>query len=461
MDNSFLRLAIISPQVRGVDVDEDSAGFINSLPPGWQVESTESQRTEPLQDLAAEVEMRLDDPLDTLPLTELCGSSTRVVIVADEMPRQDTRAVLLQGVMRRLEHAGVDPDRVTLLLTSEANGHIHGDDVPVAGSRGFISRIHVVRHDPDDLREMDDLGTFEGVPLRVNYRAVEADVLISLGILKLEDGTRDAGSAGMLAAGVTGASTQRELRTTRFFDDQVELSEYALPLRNRVAREVARRAGLAFTVDAIVDAQGCALAVRAGAPNAVNDALRRELYAMRDASVKSYSYDVLLPDSNQRAGLYDASLEAIRMGLMRNSVLTRGGSLILPVDGWADGLEDSEESRAFYDVLTNAPTPDRVIEQLQGRSLKKGEDRAYLLAHVMQRHHVIAAGAPREQLARRSHFVPSRDVREAGELAESYAGHTPRALVVRHSRRSLPGFSGPYYGSDPFDDALMEINEMD
>lgn len=195
--------------------------------------------------------------------------------------------------------------------------------------------------------------------------------------------------------------------------------------------------------------------------NAVNDAQMREMYALRDASVKSYTYDVLLPDTHQRSGLYDASRDAIRMSLVRNPVLMRGGSLILPVDGWADALEDSEESRVFYDALTNAPTPDRVIEQLQGRSLKKGEDRAYLLAHVMQRHHVIAAGAPREQLVRNSHFVPSQDVREAGELAESFAGHTPRALVVRHARRNLPAFAGPYYGSDPFDDALLEINGLE
>ncbi len=442
-------------------MDEDSAGFIDNLPHGWQVEFTESQRTDPLQDFAGEVEMRLDNPLGTLPLTELCGANTQVVIISDEMPRQDARAVLLHGVLRRLERAGVDPDHVTLLMTSEASGHIHGDDAPVAGMRGYASRIHVVRHDPDDLRELDDLGTYEGVSLMVNYRAVEADLLISIGAIRLEGDALDSGSAGMMAAGLTGAATQRELRTTRFFDDQVEPAEYSLSLLNRVSREINRRAGLAFVMDAIVDAQGCVLAVRAGAPNAVNDALMREVYAMRDASVKSYAYDVLLPDSNHRAGLYDASREAIRMSLVRNSVLMRGGTLILPVDGWADGLEDSEESRAFYDALTNAPTPDRVIEHLQGRSLKKGEDRAYLLAHVMKRHHVIAAGAPREQLARKSHFLPANDVREAGELAESYAGRAPRALVVRHSRRSLPGFAGPYYGNDPFDDALMEINELE
>lgn len=442
-------------------MDGDSAGFINSLPAGWQIEFTEAQPTEPLQDLAGEVELRLDNPLGTLPIGELCGPATRIVIVSDDLTQHDARATLLHAVLRRLERAGVQPDHVTLLTTSEADGHIHGDDAPVAGTRGYASHIRMARHDPHDLRELDDLGTYEGVSLLVNYRAAEADLLIALSATVLEDGARDGGSAGMMVAGLTGSATQRELRTTRFLDDQVEPVGWALPLRDRVAREVARRAGLAFVVDAIVDAQGCTLAVRAGAPNAVNDALMRELYAMRDASVKSYTYDVLLPDSHQRSGLYDASREAIRMSLMRNSVLMRGGSLILPVDGWADALEDSEESRAFYDALTNAPSPDRVIEQLQGRSLKKGEDRAYLLAHVMQRHHVIAAGAPREQLARNSHFVPSHDVREAGELAESYAGHAPRALVVRHSRRSLPAFAGPFYGGDPFDDALMEINGLE
>jgi nickel-dependent lactate racemase len=448
-------------EARSVDVDGDSAGFIDCLPSGWQVEITESQPTEPLQDVAAELDARLADPLGTLPLTELCGVSTRVVIVSDDLTTPDTRMLMLQAVLRQLEHAGVDPDRVTMLIPSQAEGHIHGDDTPAAGTHGYAGRIHVVRHDPNDLRELDDLGIVEGAPLLVNYRAVEADVLIAISSMPLEDDTRDSGSAGMLAARLTGSATQRELRTTRFLDDQAEPAGLALPLLNRVAREVSRRAGLAFVVDAIVDARGCVLAMHAGAPNAVNDALLRELYAMRDAGAQSYAYDVLLPDSQQRSGLYDASLDAIRMSLMRNPVLMRGGSLILPVDAWADALEDSEESRAFYDALTNAPTPDRVIEQLHGRSLKKGEDRAYLLAHVMQRHHVIAAGAPREQLARNSHFVPANDVREAGELAESYAGHAPRALVVRHARRSLPAFAGPFYGSDPFDDALMEINGLE
>lgn len=442
-------------------MDGDSAGYINSLPSSWQIETTESQPVEALQDLKGAIESRLDDPLDTLPLIELSGPTARIVIICGEFAPLETRATLLQAVLRQLERAGVDPDHVTLLIPAEADGHIHGDDAPAAGARGYASRIHVVRHDPHDQRELCDLGMFEGVPLLVNCRAAEADLLIAVCTSHLDDDAYDGGSAGMVASGITGDATQRELRTTRFYDDQAEPTGLALPLRTRVAREIARRAGLAFVVEAIVDAQGRALTVCAGAPNAVNDALTRELYAMRDASVRSYTYDVLLPDSHQRSGLYDVSRDAIRLSLVRNPVLMLGGSLILPVDAWADALEDSEESRAFYDVLTNAPTPDHVIEQLQGRSLKRGEDRAYLLAHVMQRHHVIAAGAPREQLARDSHFVPSRDVREAGELAESYAGHTPRALVVRHARRSHPAFAGSFYDSDPFDDALLEISELE
>ena len=70
----------------------------------------------------------------------------------------------------------------------------------MAGTRGYASRIHVVRHDPDDLRELDDLGTFEGVALMLNYRAVEAELLIAISPLKLEDDLRDNGSAGIRIA---------------------------------------------------------------------------------------------------------------------------------------------------------------------------------------------------------------------------------------------------------------------
>ena len=261
------------------------------------------------------------------------------------------------------------------------------------------------------------------------------------------------------------AATRRELRTTRFLDDRAEPTTYARPLFERVMREGARRAGLVFAVDAIDDASGCMVAVRAGAPNAVNDALAQTIAEMRESRVASSVYDVVIADvgtgRQPQSGLFNASRAAINIGLAQNPVLMRGGTLILPTSAADDNESEDADITSFYDALTNAATPDLVIQQLQGRSLSRGEERAYLLAHVMQRHRVIAAGAHRESLARASHFISAPNVRDAAELAESFAGRRPRSLIARDATRLIPTYSGPYWGNnddrDLIDDELAEL----
>lgn len=421
----------------------------SDLPSDWQIEHTNSFAAAPLANVRQEIETRLSNPLHTLPLADLCGASTNVVIVCDAAPWNGTRALILGGVLAHLERAGVAPERVTVLIPAPDGATEELDDVrKLLVSRlrlpDYASDIHVVQHDPDDVRELDALGNFEGVPLTINYRAAEADLLIAISLRRLGDDASRVGGSATIAFGVVGTATARELRTTRFYDDRIESSDYARPLIERVVREGARRAGLVFAVDGLEDADGCALAIRAGTPNEVDDAIADLAEVMSEASVASSAYDVALADTGQRGNdtLFDVSRAAINLSLARNSVLMRGGSVILPV-GQRD--DDSATAQSFYDALTNASSPDLVIQQLQGRSLNSGEARAYLLAHAMQRHHLIAAGPQPEQLARDSHFVASSSVREAAELAENYVGKQPRALIVRRALSTIPVSSGSLF----------------
>lgn len=447
---------------QGVDVYEEGRRFFissYSLPTQWQIEQTDITAAVPLAAVDEEVETRLSNPLNSLPLTDLCGANTDVVIVCDRAPRDEARLAILRGVLSHLERAGIAPERVTLLIAA-LNDEIPTDiasppDAKSALDRlgDYASRIHIVQHDPEDVRELDDLGNFEGVPLTINYRAAEADLLIAIYAMQLDDDAYCAGSCATITLGVVGTPARRELRTTRFYDDRIEPSAHDLPILQRVLREGARRAGLMFAVGALVDAEERPLAIRAGAPVNVDDALADLSCTLRASNVGAPSYDVVLAEPNWsgRAGgsLFDASLAAIHISLGRNPILMRGGPLILPIERRED---DSATARAFYDALTNAPSPESVIKQLQGRSLQAGEARAYLLAHAMQRHRLIIAGPQREHLTRDLHLLSSSSVREAAELAENFTGRHPRALIVRHALSTTPVFRGTLFTPDPFEE---------
>lgn len=451
-------------------MDNESGSFLKDLPDNWHVEETMTRPVESIANLADEVAFQLSNPLASLPLVDLCGPATRVTIVIDRSPEHGARAQLLHGVLTQLESAGVAANRITLLIAA-SHPHKVSIEIPVL-TGAYASHIHVLPHDPEDLSEFDTLGSVEGVPLTVNFRASSADLLIAISLMRLTDDAFDIGSSATITRGLMSTATERELRSSRFLDDHADPAYFAQtneqkrPLIERVMREGARRAGLVFAVDGLEDGNERILAIRAGSPNAINDALVQVVTDMRDAPTQASSYDVILADAGLDKSLYELSDAAINIGLASNSVLMRGGSMILPINMTDNAIDDSEEAQAFYDAMTNAPTPDLVIQQLQGRSLKRGEDRAYLLAHVMQRHHIIAAGPQREQLVRTSHFVSSPSVRDAAELAESFAGKRPRALVVHTQGWAVPTFSGGTWRVNPITDDVdrrdpNDLNDLD
>ncbi len=446
--------------------EEGRRFFISSysLPTEWQIEQTDIAAAMPLAAVDEEVEIRLSAPLNSLPLADLCGANTNAVIVCDRAPGDEARLAILRGVLSHLERAGIAPNRVTLLIaalddeTPTDAEPPHGVNATLDRLGDYASRIHIVQHDPEDVRELDDMGNFEGVPLTINYRAAEADLLIAIYAMQLDDDAYYVGSCTTITLGVVGTPARRELRTTRFYDDRIEPSALDLPLFQRVMREGARRAGLMFAVGALVDAEGHPLAIRAGAPINVDSALADAARALRECDVGAPSYDVVLAEPNRSGhvggSLFDASLAAIHISLGRNPILMRGGPLILPIGRRED---DGTSARAFYDALTNAPSPESVIKQLQGRSLQAGEARAYLLAHAMQRHRLIVAGPQRERLARDIHFLSSSSVREAAELAENFTGKHPRALIVRHALSTTPVFRGTLFTLDSFEERELAV----
>lgn len=444
---------------KGVDVYEaDGRPFISSysLPAHWQVDEADIAATVPLTAIDEEIETQLSNPLNSLPLTDLCSANAEIVILCDRLPQDDVRMAALRGVLSHLNRAGIAPERVTLLVaalddeTSDSVEPSHGLGATLDRLGDYGRQIHVVWHDPDDVRELDDLGTFEGVPMTINYRAAEADLLIAIYAMRLDDDAACVSSCATVTLGIVGAPARRELHTTRFYDDRIEPSAEGLPLFQRVMREGARRAGLVFAVGALVDADGRPLAIRAGAPVNVDDALAGLASRLRESDIGAPTYEVVLaePIWSGRAGgsLFDAGLAAIHLSLGRNPILARGGSLILPV---RSSEADSAAARAFYGTLMRASSPEQIIERLNGRSLGFGEARAYLLAHVMQRHRLIVAGPrPGEDLVRNLRILSSSSLREAAELAENFTGKHPRALIVRHALSTIPVFRGVAFPGD-------------
>lgn len=426
-------------------MEDESINGAGVWPLRWQIDIAPQAPAEPALEAEDAARAALHHPLVLHPLSQLRPLPRQVVIACDALPVDPYRAALIQALLDDLNAAGVSPQQVTLLVASSDNTSPVPSPAAVPDLwAARLSTLHTVCHDPEDMRETDALGTYQGVPLAVNYRAVEADVLIALSVVRIDMPETHWGVYRLIGWGLASAAVRREMQHTRFYDDCVRMSGES-PLTLTVLREASARTGMLFAVEALEDAQGHLIGVFAGQPEAVRSAVMRRIADLRESAVPESSYDVVVAAAvpGLPQNLYDATALALQQGLAPSSVLARGGSLIVPTNGQLG--DDRAEAQAFYETLTNASAPEQVIQQLSGRTLRAGEDRAYLLAHLMGRHRVIVVGAEHEQLVRDSHLIPARTLTEALEIAELFAEDSRRALIVPQASVTLPVFS-PFAG---------------
>jgi nickel-dependent lactate racemase len=414
------------------------------MPLGWPIDYAEPQPTEPIENLRAAVEYALAQPLSSLPLTELCGPGSRVTVVCAISGHEHDIAnrTLLPALLNELHTAGVEDKSITILVpnalhhpsTEEERRNGLGEDV--------LARYNVVDHDAGNIAELDDLGNFQGVPLQINYRAAEADLLVAIDVVEPHYYAGYSGGNKTVSIGCAGAATLNEVRTARFLDDRTtHAADSPDSLALMVEREIARRAGLIFILNAVVDVDGNITAVGAGAPSAVHDTLVSVARKIYEVDVPRSDYNIIVAgDGHSKVRtLYHASRAAVAIGLAQDPVLVKGGVIILPVRCSGTNAADRREQH-FYNALLGATDMDTVLRQLTQRGIRSGEQRAYMLAQTIigQKYHVIVVGSDCVDLARDCGLIAAHNMLEAASLAETLVGKRPRVLMLPHAAHFIP-----------------------
>lgn len=405
---------------------------------------------QPIADVNEAIAAALARPVSSLPLAMRCRPGSRVTLVCAD-PNYDPDGlddILAPALLRELRAAGVHDEDITILTatglrrqSSRAEMYLHLGDV-VGG------RYPVFNHDPHDVRENDDLGVFEQVPVSVNYHAVEADVLVATGVVRPHVYAGYTGGSTVVAVGCAAAATINELHSPRMLDDPSVLAgSVSGNACQRAIREIGQRAGLAFVLNAVVDPAGNVVAVAAGAPNAVHDRLvefARDIYEV-EAPREAYNV-VIAPPPEPGHDLYAAACDSAFITMSRSGVLVKGGVLVLPLAEPAangDPARDAERQR-FFDILADAGDMDSILHQLRRHGIRDGEHCAYTLARGIVEHgyHVIVVGDVAPGLTGRSGLISARSMAEAAELAEAFVGSRPYALVMPPGRRLMPSYTG-------------------
>ncbi len=428
------------------------------LPSGLMGSVAEPPRATPLGDPARAAKLAVSNPIVGPPLTELARGKRRVCIAVTDATRACPDYLLVPPMLDALAAAGVADEAITLLVAVGVHRASTREEKIAKLGRAVVDRYRVIDHDASDLDLL--VPVVAGPPhlsFRINRHAVEADLLLATGVVEPHQYAGFSGGGKTVAIGCANEAVIAATHGPAMLDQPgTRLATLEGNPFQLAVRQVASAAGLAFVGNTVLDAGGHIVALAYGPSEAVHDHL---------ASIASDLYTVTIPRSVDIAiagvgapkdvNLYQASRAASYLQFAPTPVVRRGGAIIIPAT-CPEGAGEGAGERRFLEVMGNPGGPAAIIDQARREGIRPGEQRAYIMARVLERAAVIVAGALCPDEVRALGFISTPTIEDALEEAIARVGTPADVLVVPHALQTLPVVAGRTR-QDTFDGRLEAL----
>jgi nickel-dependent lactate racemase len=308
-------------------------------------------------------------------------------------------------------------------------------------------RLRIVDHQAMNLDELVDLGDIDGLPVMVNRRCVETDLLLATGVVEPHQYAGYSGGAKTVVIGCGGEATIQASHGPAMLDHPgTRLGALEGNPFQAFVRRAGARIGLAYVVNVLLNEAGEMVAAAAGEPVAVHDYLVERARQIYETPIPRPAHLALAGVSLAKAvNLYQASRAVTYLALTDRTPLLPGAPILLPAS-IPEGAGQGAGEQRFLDILSSAASPAQLIADLRRSGFPAGGQRAYILAQVLALHPVIVVGAEHPEIVRACHMYSAPDLESGLALAETMARQhfglaAPRLLdflVVNHALLTLP-----------------------
>ena len=360
-------------------------------------------------DVSGLVAKALDEPLDGLPMAELASGRRSATVIVPDGTRNAHLPKVLPVILEDLRSAGIESAATTVLVANGTHPAVGEECVRLL--LGEVPEpVRVLEHDSraeDDLVRVGELR--DGIPLRLNRAAVEADFLVTVGSVRHHYFAGFGGGPKMVFPGVGGydeiqANHGLVLRADGDGFERHPGCEPGVLEGNPVAEEIMRAAGRR--------PPDCALSLVEGREGGVTWAGSGPLQVSYPAAVERVRswfevtsgppFELMVAGGGGAPG--DTTLIQGHKSLDAACRFLAPGGEILFVAALDGGL-GSEEMRPFVDH----PQPEAILEKLSEDWVQYGHTTLRLLEKT-SRHRVRLFSDLDPELARSLGFEPAADL---------------------------------------------------
>jgi nickel-dependent lactate racemase len=239
------------------------------FPKDWEVHECrmEGHGAKPIG--ADEIRDGIEHPIGTSPLSELAKGKQRVVIIFDDFTRPTRASDAIPPVLDSLFKSGIKPEQIRFISAPGTHRPMTRYELAQKLGEDIVINYPVYNHNPYE--HLVDIGFSEkGTPILVNREYASCDLKIGIGCIIPHVDAGFSGGLKIVHPGVMGMKTinHNHMKVTPRNPDG-SISEltfgkvYGNALRDD-AHDIARKAGLDFKVDLIVNEKRETVKVFAG-----------------------------------------------------------------------------------------------------------------------------------------------------------------------------------------------------
>ena len=414
------------------------------LPPGMTGTVVTSKRVDPLGDLEATVQDALKRPVGSPTVQELAGrrdaASLQVCIVFTDITRSSPDHLLVPALLRELEAAGIPDQNITLLCGIGMHRPSTYEEKVTKLGRAVVDRYRVIDNEPQNSDKLVDLGvTAGGVPVLAHRAAVEADLLMATGLVEPHQYAGYSGGRKTVAVGAAGEPLIAHTHGPAFVDHPgTRLGRIEGNPFHEAITEAARRAGLDFILNVVLDDEKRVVCVKAGEPVETHRQLVDFARSIYEVPIP-HQVDVVIGGVGypKDANLYQASRAASYLFFAPTPVVKPGGFLIVPAR-CEEGAGEGVGEQRFFEAMRDAPDVQAILCDARERGYPPGQQRAFVMAKVLEEAEVVIVGSECREVVSACKMTPAATMEEALALASRALGDQLDVLVVPHALLTLP-----------------------
>lgn len=380
-----------------------------------------------VEDPDAEVERALDSPIGSKPLEALAEGKRNAVVIISDHTRPVPSRYIIPHILKRLRKGNPDID-ITLLVATGCHRGTRIDELREKLSDEIVAHEKIVVHDCQDDASMADLGVLpSGGRLLVNKLAPDAELLVSEGFIEPHFFAGFSGGRKSVLPGIASRTTVLANHCAKFIADKH--SRTGILDGNPIHRDMvfaAKRAGLAFIVNVIIDRDKRIVKAFTGAERAAHEAGCEFLSGI--CRIEAPESDIVLT-SNGGYPLDQNIYQAVKGMTAAEAICRKGGVIVISA-----ACNDGHGGESFYHMLSGASSPQALIGQFLKRTNTETESdqwEAQILARILSEHHVVVVTHDCDHaLLSNMGLIPASTLDEAIELATKLAGADSKIAVI-------------------------------